>query len=225
VPIENLSDALAAARAGADRLELCAALDQDGLTPDIETLSAFGRESPLPFVVMIRPRAGDFCYSNDEASQMEASIDAALAHGASGVVFGGLTRRGEIDLELCEQMVGRAASADTVFHRAFDRFADPIAGLEQLIALGMVRVLTSGGGACAADAESTGRIGRLIERAAGRIEIMPGGGIRPGNVGDLLRLGRCSGVHSSCRVRLPDGRVVLDPALVRGMRAALDLTA
>jgi copper homeostasis protein len=223
VAVDSSEDAHAAARAGADRIELCAALERDGLTPDIGALRALRDHPAIRFVSMIRPRAGDFRYDERSASAMAAAIEVARASGAAGVVFGALTAEGVIDAALCARLVEAAgANLETVFHRAFDALADPFDGLERLIDLGFTRVLTSGGGACAADAACADRIARLVEAARGRIEILPGGGVRPGNAAELVRRTGCRAVHSSCRAPDVDGRAVFEVGMVGEMRSVLD---
>src|SRR5262249_57279827 len=130
----------------------------------------------------IGPRAGGFCYSAGEFAAMRRDAEVAMSHGAEGLVFGVLRERGEVDVERCAALVAvaRAAGREAVFHRAFDVVPDPVSALETLIALGVTRILTSG-------REPTALAGarlirQLVERAAGRIEILPGGGIREANV-------------------------------------------
>lgn len=193
----SVADAVAAARGGADRLELCGALELDGLTPSVGLLDAVRRRVRLPVMAMVRPRAGDAVYTSAEWSVMEADAELLLAAGADGVVFGALDARGAVDERRTRGMVILADGAQTVFHRAFDSARDPAAALEVLIACGVTRVLTSGGRGTAL--EGADRIRMLVEHAAGRIEVLPGGGIRESNVTDVVRRTGCAEVHLSRR--------------------------
>ncbi len=193
----SVADAVAAARGGADRLELCAALELGGLTPSVGLLAAVRRRVRLPVLAIVRPRPGDAVYTSTEWGVMEADVELLLAAGASGVVFGALDAHGAVDARRTRGMVLLAGGAQTVFHRAFDDARDPFAALEVLVACGVTRVLTSGGRATAR--EGADRIRALVERAAGRIEILPGGGIREDNVEDLVRRTGCAAVHLSRR--------------------------
>lgn len=224
VPVETIDEARAAVEAGADRLELCASLDVGGLTLSEEMLAKIVEWATVPVVVMIRPRAGNFVYNAAEAEAMELSIDLAHILGAGSVVFGALRRDGPIDVELCRRLMKQACHMDCVFHRAFDSVPDRQAAMDQLIELEIDRILTSGGAASAADATGIESLARLIDRAAGRIDILPGGGIRPGNVASIIKGTGCMSIHSSCRVPT-DGGSRLDPALVAELRRIIDHTA
>ncbi|MFI5280196.1 MAG: copper homeostasis protein CutC [Gemmatimonadales bacterium] len=194
---ENLVDAMAAQAARADRLELAQALELGGLTPSPGLALVVGARVPIPFVAMVRPRGGDFVYQDAEVSVMERDAGLLLEAGAAGIVFGCLTSEGRLDERACARLIAAADDADVVFHRAFDRLKDPFDALETLIDLGVNRVLTSGGARTAL--EGADRIRMLVERAAGRIEILPGGGIREENVEQLVRRTHCTQVHLSRR--------------------------
>jgi copper homeostasis protein len=186
-----------AARGGADRLELCGALELGGLTPSVGLLAAVHRRVRLPVLAMVRPRAGDAVYTAAEWSVMETDAGLLLDAGADGVAFGALDARGAVDERRTRGMVMLAGGAEVVFHRAFDAAADPFAALDALIACGVRRVLTSGGRATAL--EGADRIRALVARAAGRIEVLPGGGIRESNVEDVVRRTGCASVHLARR--------------------------
>jgi copper homeostasis protein len=194
---ENLADAVAAEAARADRLELAQALELGGLTPSPGLALVVGARVTIPFVAMVRPRGGDFVYKGAELSVMERDAGLLLEAGAAGIVFGCLTSDDRLDEQACARLIAAADDADVVFHRAFDRLKDPFDALETLIDLGVSRVLTSGGAGTAL--EGADRIRMLVERAAGRIEILPGGGIREENVEQLVRRTRCTQVHLSRR--------------------------
>lgn len=186
---QSLDDALAAERAGADRLELVSALSLGGLMPSVGTLEAVVQACPLPVVAMVRPRSGGFGYSEGELAAMERDGERFLEAGARGLVFGVLDQGGVAKAN--ERLVRLGGEA--VFHRAFDALPDPLDALERLIDLGFRRVLTSGGRGTAMDGAET--IQRLIERADGRIEILPGGGVRPENVAQLVARTGATQVH------------------------------
>ena len=231
-------DCAAAERAGAGRIELCAALELGGLTPSAGLMAAARAATRLPIVAMVRPRAGGCCYSAGEFAAMRRDAAALIEAGADGLVFGLLRADGTLDRERCAALIALAAGRQAVFHRAFDLTPDPQAALEELIGLGVTRVLTSGGAASApAGAEA---IARLVRQSAGRIEVLPGGGVTPTNAAALLAATGCTQVHASCSGWAADpsaaGRGVrfgtqpaadetrvrvLDPALVRDMRRAL----
>lgn len=224
VPVETLDEARAAVDAGADRLELCASLEVGGLTPSEETLVKVVEWATVPVMVMIRPRGGDFVYDAADVDAMELAIDLAHVLDADGVVFGALRQDGSIDVELCRRVTRPAVAMDCVFHRAFDCVPDRQTALDQLIEQGFDRILTSGGAATAADATGIETLARLIDSAAGRIDILPGGGIRPDNVASIIRGTGCTSIHSSCRVPTTGGSR-LDPALVAELRRIIDRTA
>jgi copper homeostasis protein len=175
--LESADDVAAAAEAGADRVELCAALFEGGITPSQGMIEqavtvAAGR---LRVHVIIRPRGGDFIYTPYEAEVMLRDIAAAKAAGADGVVIGALTPDAKIDTELCARLVEAARPLSVTFHRAFDVTRDPEKAFEDVITLGVDRLLTSG--AAPSALEGADLIARLVEKAAGRIIVMPAGGI------------------------------------------------
>jgi copper homeostasis protein len=244
VAIESADDARCARAAGADRFELCAALDVGGLTPTIGTLRAVRAAVDAPIFTMIRPRAGGFCYSDAEIAAMRTDIETTLAHGADGVVFGVLTDDFRVDVARCRALLAATGGRPAVLHRAFDLTPDPFAALDTLIDLGFQRLLTSGQCAAACEERALDLIGRLIDQAAGRIEILPGSGLRAGNVAALVTGARCTQVHGAFRVAEPDRglnergvrfgfgvpgkgecRTRTNEAEVRAMRAALDALA
>jgi copper homeostasis protein len=149
-------------------------------------------------IAMARPRSGDFCYTESEFRVLRRDIDYALGHGADGVAFGALTPDRRVDARRC-RAVARGAGPELVFHRAFDGVRNPPEALEQLIDLGVRRIMTSGGRPTAADGAA--RIRRLIELAAGRIEILPAGGIRPANARSIISQTGCDQLHTSLRDR------------------------
>jgi len=191
----SLEDALAAEEGGADRVELCSALCVGGLTPSLGTILEVKARVGIPIMAMVRPRAAGFCYRDSEIAVMERDIAAALQAGAEGVVFGALEADGSIDEEACRRLRTVARDREVVFHRAFDVTPNPVRALKQLIDLGFTRVLTSGQRASALAGASTLR--QLVEQARGRIEILPGGGIRAHNVLEIVTATGCRQVHLS----------------------------
>ncbi|MCA9260395.1 MAG: hypothetical protein KDA61_14385, partial [Planctomycetales bacterium] len=171
VCVGSLDDAVAARDAGADRLELCGALELGGLTPSCGLIEQVCGEVDLPTVVMLRPRAGGFCYSEGEFDTMLRDAELALARGAAGVVCGMLDARSEICTQQVSRVVELAGHRDVVFHRAFDMTRDVLASLDVLINLGVQRVLTTGGPPSAWLGAQT--LAALVGRANGRIEVMP----------------------------------------------------
>lgn len=191
----SADDCVEAEAGGANRIELCGAMMVGGLTPSLGTLQEARARTRLPMVCMIRPRAGGFCYTAGEFAAMLRDAELALANGAGGIVFGVLREDGTIDEPRCRELVAVAQGRgrQTVFHRAFDVVPDQLAALDALIALGITRVLTSGGEPTALDGAA--RIAGLVRHAAGRIEILPGGGIRDTNVAQLLRATGVRQIH------------------------------
>jgi copper homeostasis protein len=209
------TDGLAvAARLGVDRVELCSALPLGGVTPSLALIEAAVAPPRMPPVhVLIRPRPGGFRYTADEAALMVRDVRHAVAAGAAGVVLGGV-RDGRIDTELMRRAVDAAGGATVTFHRAFDMLADPVDGIETLARLGVHRILSAGGPATVAD--GLPGLARLVRAAGGRVEIMAGGGVRPGLVGDLVRTG-VAAIHASAKRTVPDAvPVALGTAAVAG---------
>ncbi|WP_250005236.1 copper homeostasis protein CutC [Actinoplanes sp. M2I2] len=185
-----------AARLTVDRIELCSALPLGGVTPSLGFVEAATGTAGIPPVhVLVRPRPGGFEYEPAEVAVIVADVRHARAAGAAGVVVGGL-RGGRVDASLVERVIEAAAGADVTFHRAFDNAEDPYAAIDALVGLGVRRILTSAGAANVADALPA--LARLVEAAAGRIEIMAGGGVRPGVVGKIVETG-VPAVHASAK--------------------------
>ena len=191
--VDSVEAACAAQEAGAGRLELCGAGD-GGVTPSPELMRAVITAATVPVHVMIRPREGDFGYTAAELREMLESVRAARDAGATGVVFGVLRDDGTLDLARMAELVIAAYPMVTVCHRAFDRTPDPDAALDELLALGMNAVLTSGHAATAL--EGADRLARHVRRAAGRIRILAGGGVRAGNVKELVARAGVLQVHA-----------------------------
>ncbi|HEU4958871.1 MAG TPA: copper homeostasis protein CutC [Sphingomonas sp.] len=210
---------LAAARAGgADRIELCSALTLGGLTPSAG-LIAIARQQPLPCYAIIRPRGGDFAYDESEVAQMEREITQVAEADLAGVVFGA-TRDGALDSAVLERLIACAARyrLSTTLHRAIDVVRDPVAAIDVAVELGFDRVLSSGGAPTALEGRDTLRA--MHARADGRIVVMVGSGISPGNVGALTAIG-IREIHASCS----EARTSEDAALARlGFAAPVTVT-
>jgi copper homeostasis protein len=189
----SLDDAIEAAAGGADRVELCSSLFHGGLTPSFGALVEAKRRLAIPVMFMARPRGGGFCYTEPEFAAMERDTEMAVAHGADGVVFGILTPEGEIDLPRSKRLRDLIGSRQATFHRAFDVTPDPFRALDQLIDMGITRVLTSG--QCDTVAEGLDLIARLVEYAKDRIIIMPGGSIKPYNFAQTITRTGCREIH------------------------------
>jgi copper homeostasis protein len=197
VCVDSMASALAAQAGGAQRIELCASLLEGGLTPSAATIEIARKQLGLDINVMIRPRGGDFLYSDLEFAIMQRDIEIAKESGANGVVMGILTADGAIDMARTQALTDLARPMSVTFHRAFDRVCDPHAALDDLMRLGIDRVLTSGLEATALQGVTT--IANLIRQAAGRITIMPGSGIHQGNVVEIIRTTGASEIHMSGR--------------------------
>jgi copper homeostasis protein len=202
VCVATVTDARHAADGGADRLELNAALALGGLSPSLGTLLEVKQAVALPVLVMARPRPGGFCYGDADFTVLRRDVDLLFRHGADGVVFGVLHEDGTVDEGRCRQVLRQLGDCPAVFHRAFDVTPDPLAALEQLIGLGFRRVLTSGQAASAP--EGVGLIAELIRHSAGRIEVLPGGGINRFTAADVVARTGCDQVHASLRRRVAD---------------------
>jgi len=207
----SVADCAAADRAGADRLELCSALLVGGLTPSMGVFQASRALARCPIVCMVRPRAGAFCYSDGEFDAMRRDVEAFAAAGADGVVFGVLTGNGDVDAARCRALVDCAGPIQTVFHRAFDVAREPEAALDALIDAGVTRVLTSGQARTAL--EGAGLIRRLVAQAAGRIELLPGGGIRASNLLQVVGATGVGAVHLGPQTDAEDPSGAGNPAL------------
>ncbi len=192
---QSYVSARVAEAAKADRIELCAALEVGGLTPSPSLMLAVRRDLTIPICVLVRPRAGDFFYTEEEFEIIKNDIIWCRDNGMDGVVVGCLDENNELDAVKMKELARLAYPMDVVCHKAFDRTPSPSASLEKLISWGYDRVLTSGGAKNVV--EGTAELARLLQQAAGKIEILAGGGVRLENVAELVRATGVTQVHSS----------------------------
>jgi copper homeostasis protein len=198
--VDSAEGAFAAERGGADRVELCDNLLEGGTTPSAGCIKVARRGLKIGLQVIIRPRGGDFLYSAAELDVMREDIRMAKDLGANGVVLGCLTAAGDIDCARTEELIALARPLNVTFHRAFDMCRNPKTALEDLIKLGVDRVLTSGQEATCL--EGLELLAMLVQQAAGRIIILPGGGITPRNIRKIVAETGAQEVHLSARSTL-----------------------
>lgn len=244
----NLESVDAAVAGGARRIELCSALEMDGLTPPVEWIREVRKRYPSLIIhVLVRSRAGDFVYTGEEVETMAAQVEEALEAGVDGIVIGCLTAGGDVDVPAMERLVqtvesnnlaaelmrsdlchaandshffpGPSKRVSITFHRAFDVCKRPFDALEQIIALGCDRILTSGQGATVV--EGSDMLRELRKRAAGRIIILPGGGVTPRNAGRILAMTGCTEIHASASETL-DGKKVTSAAKVAAILNSIE---
>ena len=192
--VETLEDAIAAEKRGANRIELCSALDQDGLTPSEELTQQCIQNLSIPVMAMVRPRGGNFVYTNEEIRQMEAEIEFFKQSGVAGVVFGLLTEPGEIDMENTRRLVKLAFPLDVTFHKAIDYSGDVLKSFQQLNTIdGITRVLTSGG----MDTAWNGRhiLKQMQDLPGRRIKIIAAGKVLPENREQIAEFTGVSELH------------------------------
>jgi len=190
----NLESCLIAQKAGANRIELCENYSIGGITPSHKLILEARKQLQIDLFVMIRPRQGNFNYSEEEFGQMKEQILFCKKNKCDGVVFGILTNENGVDVVRCKELVELANPIQCTFHRAFDEIGNSEQALEDLIECGFSRILTSGKQKTAAEGISL--LSNLTEKAKNRIIIMPGGGIRSSNISELIRT-RATEFHSA----------------------------
>lgn len=193
----SVQEAVAAQHAGADRIELCAALPTGGVTPSQGMIDEARSALSIPIVAMVRPREGGPCPPGEDFRAAVRDVRHAFAAGADEVITGFLDRTRRVDRDRNRALIEAAEGRPMAFHRVFDMCPDLDEALEDVVELGFCRILTSGGAASV----ETGLAGlrRLVDRAQGRLTILPGGGVRPSNVAKLVTDCRCQEVHFSFR--------------------------
>jgi copper homeostasis protein len=200
VCVDTLDGALAAVRGGAGRIELCSALSEGGLTPSAGLMRA-AAALPVPVYAMIRPRGGLFNFTDRDEAIMLADIAAARDAGLAGVVLGAQGPDGGLDTAMLARLSDAAGPLGRTLHRVIDVVPDPLVALDQAIALGFDRVLTSGAQTLATDGADL--IAAMVQRAAGRLSVMPGCGLDAGNVGPVVAATRAHEVHAACSRPVP----------------------
>ncbi|MCS3868934.1 copper homeostasis protein [Chryseobacterium ginsenosidimutans] len=191
----NPESAIIAFENGADRIELCDGLSEGGTTPDFETAKQLREKIDIPIFVMIRPRGGDFTYSDAEFEQMKSELIQLKSLNVDGFVFGILDENEEVNIEQNKALVELAKPYQCTFHRAFDRAKDLENSLEKVIECGFKTILTSGQKPNVSEGKEN--LKKLVELSDGRIEILVGGGLRSTNIQELREFTKAEYFHSS----------------------------
>ncbi len=210
----SVESCIAAQQGGAHRVELCAGIPEGGTTPSWGEIVTARRKIDIKLHVIIRPRGGDFLYSEVEKEAMIADIEMARKAGADGLVFGGLTPDGDIDLPLMRELMAAAGDCPVTFHRAFDRCRNPFQALEELVDLGVTRILTSGQQPTAPQGADLLR--RLVERASGRVIILAGCGVNETNIRQLAEESGVDEFHFSAREKVRSAMKYSNPEVLMG---------
>lgn len=198
---DSVESAIAAQRGGAQRVELCSDLLEGGVTPSAGLIALVRERIRIDLFVMIRPRGGDFCYTDLEFAAMRKDIQQARELGADGVILGVLDQHARVDVNRTRCLVELAAPLPVTFHRAVDMTPDPRAALEDVIATGAKRVLTSGGAAKVT--EGLAEVAYMVKAAGNRISVMAGGGITPETIVNVAEATGATEFHASLRTGLP----------------------
>lgn len=194
ISVDSVEAAAAAERGGAQRIEFCSNAREGGITPSPESLRAVRKRVTVPILSMIRPRGGDFCYTDLEFGVMRREIQTAKDFQMDGVVLGLLNADGHIDIARSAQLVEQARPLPVTFHRAFDECADLYGALEEVVQTGAARLLTSGGKHTAPEALEL--LGNLVRIAGHRLIVMPGSGLHAGNIRETLQKTRAREYHA-----------------------------
>ena len=209
IAVFNIESALTAIAAGADRIEFCENPMEGGTTPSYGSLKTLIQKTSTPIFPIIRPRGGDFLYSDDEFDSMKSDLLLVKELGYPGAVIGMLKKDGHRDINRTAKLVSIAGNMEITFHRAFDRCIDPLKGLEDIIQTGCKRILTSGQVPNVANALPL--IAELVNNANGRITIMPGSGVRANNINQIIARTNVKEIHSSARKNYPSS-MLFSPA-------------
>lgn len=201
VPVFTVEAALIAASAGAHRLELCSDFAEGGTTPSAGMLQFLKSKLDIPIFVMIRPRGGDFIYSNEEVEVMERDIHLLDKLGADGFVFGVLDENAHVDFQKNARLLTAAKRKPCTFHRAFDLTPDLLKSLNDIQKLGFQRILSSGGAPTVSEGWEV--LMKLISLAADQVIVMPGGGSKPEHASELKSKGMLKEIHASCKSERP----------------------
>ncbi len=219
----NTATAIAAAAAGADRIELCENYANGGTTPSYGYLRTTRESVSIPIFPMIRPRGGDYYHRPEEIEIIQKDILLCKELGFEGVVIGLLNIDGTIDKDNTARLVEDAYPLDVTFHRAFDRCKDPLEALETIIACGCTRILTSGQQPKAPDGKEL--IKTLVDQADGRIIIMPGSGINSSNIAMMRSFTGATEFHTSARILKESPSTFMNPAMPEDFRQDFTDTA
>ena len=210
----SVASCIAAQDGGADRVELCAGIPEGGTTPSVGMIRCARESIGIGLNVIIRPRGGDFLYSESEIREMVYDIEAAKELGVDGLVFGCLCPDGSVDMENMRLLMEASGDTPVTFHRAFDHTSDPLKALEDIIELGCARILTSGCRPTAA--EGAPLLAQLVEKAGDRIIIMPGCGVNESNIAETARLSGAREFHFSAREPVESGMTFRNQDVVMG---------
>ncbi len=240
--IDSVESAIAAERGGADRVELCSNLMEGGTTPSAGLITAVRRSIGIGVFVMIRPRGGDFCYTDAEFEIMQEDIRCARDLGADGVVLGVLNEDALVDRDRTAILVRHADPLPVTFHRAIDMTPDPVNAVEEVIETGARRILTSGGAATVTEGLDT--VAQMVSAAGKRLGVMAGSGINPKTIAGVAAATGASEFHAALRTRFSSPvlyrkegvtmgdiadreylRFVVQEDRVRALRTALENTA
>ncbi len=212
---DSVESALAAAKGGADRLELCANLIIGGTTPTLALYDEVRSHSDIPLFILIRPRFGDFLYTDYEANVICREIEMFQKAGAEGVVIGSLNKDGSLNAEHMKRFMDSAKDMSVTLHRAFDMCADPFETLKQAKELGVNTILTSG--QAPSSLEGIDLYEKLIEKANGEISILAGGGIKASTIEKLLKQTSLTAFHMSGKIVVESGMEFRNPAVSMGL--------
>jgi copper homeostasis protein len=199
--VDSVESAIAAERGGAQRVELCSDLLEGGVTPSAGLVSIVRQQIDIGVFVMIRPRGGDFCYTDLEFGIMQQDIRQARDLGADGIILGVLDRQARVDVARTRKLVELAGPLPVTFHRAIDMTPDPRAALEDVVATGAARVLTSGGAPKVTKGLAV--VARMVETAGDQLAVMAGGGITPETIAGVAEATGATEFHASLRTARP----------------------
>jgi copper homeostasis protein len=212
----NIPSAKLAEKAGADRIEFCADYAAGGITPSMDDIELLKKSLSIPLHVIIRPRGGNFVYTSEELLLMKEQIQHCKKNNINGVIFGVLTRNGEIDKPLCAELLDLAKPMTCVFHRAIDEVKPIEKNIEQLIELGFDSILTSGGETNALAGKQ--QLAKLQTKFGHHIHIIAGGGIRSSNIAEIRLASQCEFFHSAALI---NNQELVDENEIKKMRTAL----
>jgi copper homeostasis protein len=211
----DLASCVIAETHGANRIELCANPHEGGTTPSHGMIAVARGSTAIALFPIIRPRGGDFLFSQPEFQAMITDVEQCAHLGCDGVVIGMLLEDGRVDVDRCAELIAHAGSMQVTFHRAFDRVRDPLTSLEQIIDLGCTRILTSG---LHPNVDLGKEMLRTLVQAAGdRIMIMPGSGVRSDNVLELAKFTDAKAFHSSARASHPSSMAYINPDMMEDL--------